>query len=63
MAERRTFIVLVHAGSDSPTVEDVSTGERVRLGDLAALPQEIERRLGRSTATLPADVVTEQDLA
>ena len=46
MVERRTFIVRVHADGP-PIVEDVATGERVRLPDLASLAAEIERRLER----------------
>ncbi|MEA2136170.1 MAG: hypothetical protein QOC68_4079 [Solirubrobacteraceae bacterium] len=45
MLERRTFIVRVHAPAGLPIVEDVSTGEQVRLPDLAAIADEIERRL------------------
>jgi hypothetical protein len=45
MFERRTFIVRIHAHDELPIVEDVFTGERVRLPDLASIPDEIERRL------------------
>lgn len=43
MLERRTFIVRVH--EDQPSVEDAFTGERVRVPDLAAVADEIERRI------------------
>ena len=47
MLERRTFIVRVHMPAHVPIVEDVSTGKRVRLPDLASVGAEIERRLDR----------------
>jgi hypothetical protein len=43
--ERRTFIVRVHPPDDRPIVEDVATGELVRLPDLASIPDELRRRL------------------
>jgi hypothetical protein len=50
VVERRTFIVRVHAHDAPPTVEDVATGERVRLPNLAAIVSEIERRLAEPAA-------------
>lgn len=49
MLERRTFIVRIHATDALPIVEDVSTGEQVRLPDIAAIADEIARRIERST--------------
>lgn len=45
MSERRTFIIRVHPPDDLPIVEDVATGELVRLSGLAAIPDELRRRL------------------
>ena len=44
MLERRTFSLRIHA-REGPILEDVLTGERVRLPDVPALASEIERRL------------------
>ena len=53
MLERRTFIVRIHA-REAPILEDVSTGQRVRLADLPSLAGEIERRLDDPADNGPA---------
>lgn len=53
MLERRTFIVRVYVHTATPIVEDVFTGEHVRLPDLASIPAEIERRLAGPTGDPP----------
>jgi len=45
MSERRTFIIRVHPPDDLPIVEDVATGELVRLPGLESIPDELRRRL------------------
>lgn len=45
MSERRTFIIRFHRPGDLPIVEDVATGELVRLSGLASIPGELRRRL------------------
>jgi len=54
MGERRTFIIRVH-GDASLILEDVATGERVRLPDVGAIPHELRRRLHDSTADAAGD--------
>jgi hypothetical protein len=49
--ERRTFIVRFRASARTPELEDVSTGERVQLPDVASLPGEIRGRLAADEAT------------
>jgi hypothetical protein len=44
VSERRTFIVRFY-GDAVPILEDVASGERVRLPDLASLECELKRRL------------------
>lgn len=61
MLERRTFIVRVHAPADQPIVEDVSTGERVRLPDLASIVDELKRRLDHPTGDAPAVPAPQRD--
>jgi hypothetical protein len=53
MLERRTFIVRVHGRGDAPIVEDVWTGERVRLPDLASIADELRRRIHDSPGHTP----------
>jgi len=45
MPERRTFIIRVHPPDDLPILEDVATGELIRLAGLASIPHELSRRL------------------
>jgi len=54
MLERRTFIVRFHAHDDRPVIEDVCTGERARLPDLASIADELRRRLTEPTGDPPA---------
>lgn len=53
MLARRTFIVRVHTGAGEPIVEDVDSGERVRLPDLNSIGAEIERRLDQPERDAP----------
>ena len=53
MLERRTFIVRIHA-REAPILEDVLTGQRVRLPDLPSLAAEIKRRLNDAADDGPA---------
>jgi hypothetical protein len=62
MAEPRTFIVRVH-GDDSLILEDVATGERVRLPDLGAIPHELRRRLHDGIADAARDPQDRSDAA
>jgi hypothetical protein len=55
MSERRTFIVRIHSADGLPIVEDVATGERVRLPGLASIPDELRRRLETGPDDVAAD--------
>lgn len=59
MLERRTFIVRILARAP-PILEDVATGEHVRLPDIAALASEIERRLDHPAYVAPAAAAAAQ---
>jgi hypothetical protein len=55
MSERRTFIVRVYAHDELPILEDVATGELVRLPGLRSIPDELTRRLKEITADAAAE--------
>jgi hypothetical protein len=61
MLERRTFIVRIHAHAELPIVEDVHTGERVRLPDLTSIAGEIKRRLDQPMSHTPSVAAPERD--
>ena len=53
MLARRTFIVRVHAETREPIVEDVNSGERVRLPNLDSIGAEIKRRVEQRESYTP----------
>jgi hypothetical protein len=46
---RRTFVLHVHERDGTAVLEDVRTGERVRVDGLAGIPAHIVRWLGAPT--------------